>query len=65
MRVPCISMRFSGEVEFARRRIPTDFMREVRPNTASVVYQLQGYQWQDDEWQQRKSAGYRETDADG
>jgi 1,4-alpha-glucan branching enzyme len=33
---------------------PYAFYSEVRPNTASVVYSLDGYQWGDDEWQSRK-----------
>ena len=33
---------------------PYAFFSEVRPNTASIVYSLDGYQWGDDEWQLRK-----------
>jgi 1,4-alpha-glucan branching enzyme len=33
---------------------PYAFYSEVRPNTASIVYKLDGYEWNDDAWQRRK-----------
>lgn len=33
---------------------PYAFFSEVKPNTASVVYSLDGYDWGDDEWQSYK-----------
>ncbi|NLK09053.1 MAG: 1,4-alpha-glucan branching protein GlgB [Firmicutes bacterium] len=37
---------------------PYGFYAEVRPNTASIVYQIQGYQWQDEKWQKTKTSSY-------
>jgi 1,4-alpha-glucan branching enzyme len=33
---------------------PYGFYSEVRPNTASVVYDLSGYQWQDEDWRNQE-----------
>ncbi len=33
---------------------PYAFQAELRPGTASRVYNLKGYRWQDDEWQRQK-----------
>jgi 1,4-alpha-glucan branching enzyme len=33
---------------------PYAFYSEVRPNTASIVYSLKDYDWQDNHWMQRK-----------
>lgn len=33
---------------------PYSFFSEVRPNTASKVYSLDGYQWNDSKWMQKK-----------
>lgn len=33
---------------------PYGFFAEQRPNTASVVYNLQNYNWQDEDWQREK-----------
>ena len=33
---------------------PYGFWAEKRPNTASKIYNLEGYDWQDDEWQELK-----------
>lgn len=33
---------------------PFAFASELRPNTASVVADLSGYKWKDDEWERRK-----------
>jgi len=33
---------------------PYAFYSEVRPNTASVIYSLPGYEWEDAEWQRNK-----------
>ncbi|OIJ12491.1 1,4-alpha-glucan branching enzyme [Anaerobacillus alkalilacustris] len=42
----------SGEV--FQKSDPYAFYSELRPNTASKVTSLRGYQWNDDEWQQKK-----------
>lgn len=34
---------------------PYAFYSELRPNTASVVYSLEGYKWQDTQWMNRKA----------
>ncbi|MDQ0231095.1 1,4-alpha-glucan branching enzyme [Metabacillus malikii] len=33
---------------------PFAFYSEVRPNTASIVYDLSGYEWNDQKWRRRK-----------
>ncbi|WP_141433718.1 1,4-alpha-glucan branching enzyme [Bacillus sp. 03113] len=33
---------------------PYAFLSEVRPNTASIVYSLDGYEWNDHSWRKRK-----------
>ncbi|PWW26252.1 1,4-alpha-glucan branching enzyme [Cytobacillus oceanisediminis] len=33
---------------------PYSFFSELRPNTASIVYSLEGYQWNDSKWMQKK-----------
>ncbi|MFD2446537.1 1,4-alpha-glucan branching enzyme [Bacillus sp. CGMCC 1.16607] len=33
---------------------PFAFYSEIRPNTASIVYCLDGYQWMDSKWQQKR-----------
>jgi 1,4-alpha-glucan branching enzyme len=33
---------------------PYAYHSELRPNTSSIVYQLDGYEWNDEEWQARK-----------
>ena len=35
---------------------PFAFCTEFRPGTASIVYDLKGYEWQDDEWIQRRDS---------
>jgi len=52
-------VRYKYEIADANgeRRLKSDpfaFRSELRPNTASVVSPLDGYDWQDREWQQRK-----------
>lgn len=37
---------------------PYGFYAEVRPDTASIVYQIQGYQWQDQKWQENRTQSY-------
>ena len=37
---------------------PYGFYAELRPHTASIVYQIQGYKWQDQKWQREKTASY-------
>lgn len=39
---------------------PYGFYTELRPRTASIVYDLQGYKWQDTAWQKRKGQSYQE-----
>ncbi len=34
---------------------PYAFFSEVRPNTASIVYSLEGYKWKDTKWKQKKA----------
>jgi len=34
---------------------PYSFFSELRPDTASVVYELEGYEWRDQEWQEKKA----------
>ncbi|SES89284.1 1,4-alpha-glucan branching enzyme [Natronincola peptidivorans] len=33
---------------------PYGFLSELRPDTASIVYHLENYPWQDQQWQQKK-----------
>jgi 1,4-alpha-glucan branching enzyme len=40
--------------EWILKADPYAVYSEIRPDTASVVYDLQGYQWQDDKWQQEE-----------
>lgn len=35
---------------------PYAFAGELRPNTASLLYDLDGYEWQDDEWMAQRAA---------
>lgn len=42
----------SGEAVF--KSDPYSFYSEVRPNTASIVYSLDGYRWEDAKWQAQK-----------
>ncbi len=32
---------------------------ELRPNTASVIWDMTDYQWNDDEWIEREESGKR------
>ena len=34
---------------------PYAFFSELRPNTASVVFELRGYEWRDQQWQDKKA----------
>ncbi len=43
------------EGEVLLKSDPYAFYSEKRPNTASIVYSLEGYEWQDQEWQKSKS----------
>ena len=36
---------------------PFAFYSELRPGTASIVYNLSGYKWQDEEWIRRRDSG--------
>ncbi len=36
---------------------PYAYFAEVRPATASIVYELEGYEWRDKSWQQKKKTG--------
>jgi 1,4-alpha-glucan branching enzyme len=47
-----------GEQGVQLKADPYGFYAEVRPNTASIVYQIQGYQWQDQKWQKEKTESY-------
>ena len=47
-----------GEQGVQLKADPYGFYAEVRPNTASIVYQIQGYQWQDQRWQKEKTESY-------
>lgn len=42
----------SGEILL--KSDPFAFYSEMRPNTASIVYSLEGYKWKDSRWMQRK-----------
>jgi 1,4-alpha-glucan branching enzyme len=42
----------SGEVKY--KADPFAYYAEVRPKTASIVYDLEGYDWKDGEWQEHK-----------
>lgn len=44
----------TGEGKVLFKADPYAYCSEVRPNTASVVYQLEGYPWEDEEWQEMK-----------
>jgi alpha-1,4-glucan:alpha-1,4-glucan 6-glycosyltransferase len=43
---------YLGEILY--KSDPYTFCSEIRPNTASIVYDLNGYQWGDEEWQIQK-----------
>lgn len=45
----------NGEVLY--KYDPYAYYSELRPNTASAVYNLEGYSWKDRTWQLRKKAG--------
>lgn len=45
---------FSETGEILLKADPYAFFSELRPNTASVVLQLDSYQWQDSHWMQRR-----------
>ena len=45
-----------GEVH--DRMDPFAFYSEVRPATASIVYQVEGYPWGDQEWMNSRSKNY-------
>ena len=40
--------------EFLEKSDPFQFYGELRPRTASIVRYLEGYQWQDQQWQEQK-----------
>jgi 1,4-alpha-glucan branching enzyme len=40
--------------EFLEKSDPFQFYGELRPRTASIVRYLEGYQWQDQQWQEEK-----------
>ena len=49
----------SGEI--LRKADPYGFYAELRSDTASIVYNLEGYRWQDQEWlEERKRGNYLE-----
>lgn len=45
---------FSRTGERFLKADPYGFFSEIRPNTASMVYSLLNYEWQDDEWLKRR-----------
>ncbi|MFF2449175.1 1,4-alpha-glucan branching protein GlgB [Neobacillus sp. NPDC058068] len=45
---------FSQTGEKFLKADPFAFYSELRPNTASVVYSLSGYKWEDDNWMKRR-----------
>jgi len=47
----------TAEGEVLYKYDPYAYYSEVRPNTASVVYDLEGYQWKDKTWEQKKKDG--------
>jgi 1,4-alpha-glucan branching enzyme len=46
----------TGDGRILTKADPYAFYSELRPGTASRVYDLDGYEWQDGEWQQHKQA---------
>ncbi|MCH7989260.1 MAG: 1,4-alpha-glucan branching enzyme, partial [Planctomycetes bacterium] len=49
----------TGSGEYLEKSDPYAFYAEHPPKTASIVYDLDGYEWQDDEWlQQRQSTDW-------
>ena len=53
--VASINMKLShAQNERILKADPYAFYSELRPNTASVVYSLKDYNWQDNRWMQRK-----------
>ena len=48
----------SGVRGVKQKSDPYAFYAELRPNTASIVYQLQGYEWQDTVWQNQRTQSY-------
>lgn len=40
------------------RSDPFAFFSQLRPETASVVYSMDGYSWQDDEWMKRRNKNH-------
>lgn len=45
---------FTATGEKVLKADPYAFYSEKRPNTASIVYSLEGFQWEDSQWQSRK-----------
>ncbi|MBV7507266.1 1,4-alpha-glucan branching protein GlgB [Bacillus sp. sid0103] len=45
---------FSQSGERLLKSDPFAFYSEIRPNTASVVYSLKNYEWQDNQWMNRR-----------
>jgi 1,4-alpha-glucan branching enzyme len=46
---------FTEKVERLLKSDPYGFYSEIRPNTASIVYSLDGFTWNDHEWKLRKT----------
>lgn len=46
---------FTAEGDRILKSDPFAFYSELRPNTASIVYSLDGFQWEDKSWKQRKA----------
>ena len=49
-----------GSSGIQQKSDPYGFYAELRPKTASIVYDLKGYKWQDATWQKRKGRSYSE-----
>lgn len=46
---------YTHDGEVLLKSDPYAFYSEKRPETASIVYSLEGYEWQDHKWQKKKS----------
>ena len=51
---------YSASGEKTDKSDPFGFYSEVRPNTASIVYDIDNYHWRDDEWIKSRTKNYNE-----